>query len=79
MSRQSGGSGGSNGAQDKRLSKGEIKKLKESGLDPEELKGGKRTGRLDLFKDKDGNIFVKPKGGSGPGEPLGINLNFLPE
>ncbi len=63
--------------QDKILSKGEIKKLKESGFDPEELKGGKRTGKTDLYKDKKGNIYVKPKGGSGPGEDLGININDI--
>jgi len=46
-------------------------------IDPEALKGGKRTGRLDLFKDRKGNIYVKPKDGSGPGDPTGININDL--
>ena len=63
------------GQHDKKLTPGEIKKLKGKGIDPEALKGGKRTGRLDLFKDKNGNILVKPKDGSGPGDPTGININ----
>jgi len=67
--------GGRNPAQDKRLTPGEIRKLKESDIDPEELKGGRKTGSLDLFKDKDGNIYIKPKNGSGPGESTGININ----
>lgn len=65
------------GKDDKKLTPGEIKKLKEAGYDPEELKGGKRTGQRDLFKDKKGEIKVKPKDGSGPGEPLGIYINNL--
>jgi hypothetical protein len=65
------------GADDKKLTPGEIKKLKEAGYDPEELKGGRRTGQWDLFKDKKGNITVKPKDGSGPGDPAGININDL--
>jgi hypothetical protein len=64
-----------NPAQDKKLGSGEIKKLKDGGVDPEELKGGRRTGQLDLYKDADGNIYVKPKGGSGPGDPTGLNIN----
>ncbi|HEV7672039.1 MAG TPA: polymorphic toxin type 33 domain-containing protein [Thermoanaerobaculia bacterium] len=66
-----------NPAQDRRLSKGEIKKLSDSGYDAEELKGGKRTGPRDLFIDSKGNVYVKPKNGSGPGEPTGLNLNNL--
>jgi hypothetical protein len=58
-----------------KLSKGEIKKLEGKGIDAEELKGGKATGKLDLYKDKEGNVFIHPKGGSGPGEPTGININ----
>lgn len=69
--------GNRNPAQDKRLTKGEIRDLKRHGIDPEELKRGqgKRTGRSDLFKDQKGNIYVKPKDGSGPGEPTGFNTN----
>jgi hypothetical protein len=64
-------------AQDKKLTPGDIKKLKDAGFDPEALKGGKRTGRTDLYKKPNGDIYVKPKGGSGPGEPTGINLKNL--
>jgi hypothetical protein len=56
----------------KKLSKGEIKKLKELGIDPHDLKP---NSKYDLFKDTDGNIHVKPKDGSGPGDPTGINVN----
>ena len=66
-----------NPKQDKKLTPGEIKKLKEAGLDPEAMKGGNRTGRADLYKDSKGNIFEKPRGGDGPGEPTGININEL--
>jgi RHS repeat-associated protein len=80
----SGGSGGSGGgggsAQDKKLTPGEIAKLKKAGIDPEGLKkevfpGG--TGNKDLYKTPSGDIFVKGKGGAGPGEPTGININKL--
>jgi RHS repeat-associated protein len=64
-----------NPAQDKPLSKGEIEKLKRNGWDHSDK--GKRGGRTDLYKDKDGNIYQKPKGGAGEGEPIGINLNDL--
>jgi hypothetical protein len=58
----------------KKLSPGEIKKLKDKGIDPHNLKP---NSKYDLFKDKDGNIYVKPKDGSGPGDPTGININAL--
>jgi hypothetical protein len=60
--------------QDKKLSKGEIKKLKDAGIDPHDLKP---NSKYDLFKDKDGNIIVKPKSGVGPGDPTGLNINNL--
>lgn len=60
-----------------RLSAGEIKKLKNAGIDPEEVK--EFDGKADLFKDKSGDIYVHPKDGSGPGEPTGININNLPK
>lgn len=44
-----------------------------------DLKGGKETGKSDLFKDKSGNVYVKPKGGAGPGEPTGLNINNFPK
>lgn len=61
----------------KKLSKDEIKKLKKAGHDIHDLKGGKGASKYDLFKDKDGNIHVKPKDGSGPGDSTGINVNDL--
>ena len=36
-------------------------------------------GKADLFKDKNGNIFVHPKNGSGPGDPTNYNINNLPK
>ncbi len=55
---------------DKKLRDKEAGKLPEH---PHDLKGGDST--KDLFKDKKGNIFIKPKDGSGFGEPSGININ----
>ena len=69
------------GAQDKKLTPGEIKKLKGAGIDPEALKqgiAGKRTGGVDLYKDPQGNVVVKPREAKGPGEPTGVNINELP-
>ena len=66
-----------NPSQDKKLKKSDIKKLQDNGIDPEELKGGVHTGQWDLFKDRKGNIYIKPKNGSGPGDPTGININDL--
>ena len=34
----------------------------------------KEEGPKDLYKDKNGNVYEKPKGGKGPGEPIGLNL-----
>lgn len=61
--------------QDKLLSSGEIAKLKQSEIDVHDLKGGRSASKLDLYKDRDGNIYIKPKGGSGAGEPTGLNIN----
>jgi RHS repeat-associated protein len=72
-----GASGGGGGAQDKKLSNGEIKKLEDNGFNVHELKGGKSASKYDLYKDDKGNILVKPKGGAGPGDPTGININDL--
>ena len=58
---------------DKKLSDREAKKLPEH---PHDLKDGDAT--KDLFKDKKGNVFVKPKNGTGFGEPTGINVNNCP-
>ena len=67
------------GNQVKRLSPGEIKQLQDAGLDPHELKPAQQGSRYDLFKDSKGNIQVRPKDGSGPGEPTGINVRELPK
>jgi hypothetical protein len=72
-----GGGGARNPAQDTRISKGEVEKLKSAGLDLHALKGGKNASRYDIFKDRQGNLYVKPKNGTGPGDPLGININSL--
>ncbi|KSV75915.1 hypothetical protein N185_15835 [Sinorhizobium sp. GW3] len=65
-----------NPQQDKPLSPGEIKKLKKGGHDPHELKEGfGPPSHSDLYKDKQGNIYVKPKGGKGAGDPTGLNIN----
>ncbi|MEN3157786.1 RHS repeat-associated core domain-containing protein, partial [Alkalimonas sp. NCh-2] len=62
---------------DKKLSNGEIDKLKDAGFDPHDLKPKKGGSKFDLFKDKNGNIIVKPKKGNGPGDPTGLNINNL--
>lgn len=64
-----------NWQQDQLLSSGEIAKLKQSGIDVHDLKGGRNASKFDLYKDKDGNIYIKPKDGSGAGEPTGLNIN----
>lgn len=67
------------GAQDKALTKGEIKRLKDAGEDIHKLKqevmGSKNVSQFDLFKTKNGDIVVKPKNGKGPSEPTGLNIN----
>jgi RHS repeat-associated protein len=64
-----------NPAQDKKLTSSEIRKLKEKGYDPHELKDYQKG--KDIYKDKDGNLYIKPSNGQGPGEPLNININNL--
>jgi hypothetical protein len=39
--------------------------------------GAGRGGGSDLYKLPNGDIIVKGKGGIGPGEPTGININNL--
>ncbi|PUZ19584.1 toxin 33 [Chitinophaga costaii] len=64
-----------NPSQDKKLTPGEIEKLKEKGVwDHHDKDFGSR---FDLYKDRKGNVYEKPKGGLGPGDPIGINLNNL--
>jgi len=65
---------------DRKLSDGEIKKLKDAGHDIHELKEDCPAGapsRCDLFKDREGNIYVKPKNGQGPGNPVDVNINSI--
>ena len=40
---------------------------------------GKGAGNLDLYVEGDGEVVVTPKGGRGPGEPVGANLHDLKE
>ena len=65
------------GSRDRKLSNGEIQRLKDAGEDIHELKRDCEGGasKCDLYKDRDGNIYVKPKGGRGPGDFTGLNIN----
>ena len=64
-----------NPAQDKKLTPGDIRRLKRNRIDPENLKG--YNAGLDLFKDPAGNVYVKPRDGSGDGDPTDLNLKDL--
>jgi hypothetical protein len=57
------------------LTDDEIEKLEKGGEDVHELKGRKNASKRDLYKDEKGNIYVKPKGGRGPGSPTDLNIN----
>ncbi|MDP2323384.1 MAG: RHS repeat-associated core domain-containing protein, partial [Gammaproteobacteria bacterium] len=57
----------------KKLSPGEIKGLKEDGLDIHEVKG-KGSSRYDLYKDSDGRVYQMLKGGRGEPQFTGITL-----
>ncbi len=57
-----------------RFTPAEIKKLKDNGYDPHDLKP---NSKYDIFKDQQGNLEVWPKSGEGPGDPLFININDL--
>jgi hypothetical protein len=72
------GGQGRNPAQDKRLTAYEIARLERVGIDVHDLKGGKNASRRDLYKDAVGRIYVKPKGGEGPGEDTGLNIADFP-
>ena len=53
--------------------------MKDKGFDPHKVKGDtlgttKNLSKYDLYKDKDGNIYVKPKGSSEQGESTGLNV-----
>ena len=45
--------------------------LEDAGIDIHDLKGKKSASKRDLFKRPNGDICVKPKDGSGPGEGCG--------
>lgn len=63
-----------------RLSRDDTDRMKDAGIDIEQLKRGeeKRSSRRDLYKDATGEVYVHPKDGSGPGDSTGYNLNYLP-
>jgi len=61
-----------NWRQDKPLSDGEIRALERHEIDPHDYKD---DATQDLYKDRQGNIYVKPKNGQCPGEPTGLNIN----
>ena len=63
--------------QDKRLTPGEIEKLKKAGEDIHKLKEKSGKSKSDLFKRPNGDICIKPKSGNGPGEDIGININDI--
>ncbi|WP_293196610.1 MULTISPECIES: polymorphic toxin type 33 domain-containing protein [unclassified Microcoleus] len=64
-----------NRRQDKLLTKQEIERLKIGGVDIHEIKNEENASKKDLYKDRDGNIYVKPKCGMSPGEPTDLNIN----
>jgi hypothetical protein len=61
-------------AQDKKLTARDIGLPIAHGMHPHRLKP---YSRYDPFKDKNGNVFVKPHGGVGPGDWTEGNLNDL--
>jgi RHS repeat-associated protein len=61
-----------NWKQDKKVTERE---LKEAGIDAHGEKRGQKG--TDIYKDREGNLYEKPKGGKGPGDPLGINIKDL--
>jgi RHS repeat-associated protein len=65
----------------KRLSKSEIKMLKQAGEDAEQIKKdivGAHGSRYDLFKDTNsGDIVIKAKDGSGEAQPTGLNIKAM--
>lgn len=63
-------------AWDKKLSPRDIELLEKNGYD---LHGGEKSGGAgsDLYKEAEGNVCEKPKGGAGPGESINANLNHL--
>lgn len=68
-----------NPKQDKLLSKDEIRRLQDEGIEIEQDKvsGGNGAGSYNLYKDTQGNVYIRPKGGIGKGEPLGVNIKKI--
>ncbi|MFY0256265.1 polymorphic toxin type 33 domain-containing protein, partial [Chitinophaga sp. 30R24] len=64
-----------NPKQDKPLTPGDISLLQRHGWDHRDK--GDHGGQIDLYKDRDGNVYEKAKGNKGPGEPIGVNLKDL--
>jgi Bacterial toxin 33 len=56
----------------RKLSPSEVATLEKRGADVHALKGEDST--LDLYKDKDGNVYTGNKDGSGAGEATGYSL-----
>ena len=69
--KKAGKSVGGESLQLRKLSQGEIQTMIRAGVHPHELK---INSRYDLFKNENGDIFVKPKSGIGPGEETGLNI-----
>jgi len=61
--------------QDEKLTSDEIARLKKGGIDIHQLKGKYRASQKYLYKDREGNIYVKPKSGQAAGEYTGFNIN----
>jgi hypothetical protein len=61
----------------RKLSPGQIKKLKQAGVDIHDLKGDLNAGsEQDLYIDKNtGDIYVGNKNGKGAAENTGLNVN----
>lgn len=64
-----------NWRQDKLLTWDDIDRLQRGGENIHKIKGKRNTANKDLYKDTEGNIYIKPKGGIGAGEPTGLNIN----
>jgi hypothetical protein len=77
---QSGGGDTSGGAQDKKLSASEIRKVEQSTgesahqIKTEALGTNKNIAQYDLYKDAQGNVLVKAKGGVGEAIPTGLKV-----
>jgi RHS repeat-associated protein len=77
----SGSGTSSGGGQDRKLSPSEIRKLERTTgesahqIKTEALGTNKKIAQYDLYKDSQGNVFVKGKGGVGEAIPTGLKIN----